>query len=288
VALGDERVRGHSGDARLDRSARARRRAPLIALLLALTTLVALAWLRPASSGIGPLLHVRAQGAATVTPVAGPAAVSIEGRWSVTRSWYRRCPACGMPVVRTTTWDITVLSDSVRVAGGPRGTVRGDGAGGGLVDLEGLESAAGSTMRFHYATLRVGPDGLRMEGGFAGSERLANPCGSIPPTVTCFVDAGWLRATRLDVTPVPTGPPPPGPPTPIATASATATATVISAPATPTATLTLPPTVTRTATATAGASPRPSATPSAAPTIATVAAPRRHVIGLPLLSPSAR
>jgi hypothetical protein len=187
-----------------------------------------------------------------------------------------------MPVVRTTTWDIAVFSDSVRVAGGPRGTLRGDGAGGGLVDLEGLESAAGSTMRFHYATLRVDPDGLRMEGGFAGSERLANPCGSTPPTVTCFVDAGWLRATRLDVTPVPTGPSPPGPPTPIATASATVVATAPAATAAP------PPTQTRAATATAVASPRPSATPSAAPTIGTVAAPRRYVIGLPLLAPPAR
>lgn len=160
---------------------------------------------------------------ATGTPIPAP---DITGTWSITRSWLRACPACSRPVVRTTTWRIDVAGSDVAVQRGPRGTIRPDGAGGGLLDLDGLESEGDLVLRLAYATLRVEPDGRSFEGAFGGSERGPNPCGDEPQVVTCFASAGWLRAVRLGGPPTPsptaTGSAP-GPPTPPAASSPTPT-----------------------------------------------------------------
>ncbi len=151
------------------------------------------------------------------TPMSTPGATiapapDISGVWSVTRSWFRSCPRCGETTVRTTTWTIRMDSGGgVRVDRGPVGGVIGDGAGGGWLSLEGLESQADSVYRFFYGSLRVHPGGDSFEGAFSGSERTTNPCGSSPPIVTCFASAGYLTAIRVATfTPVPGSSPTPG------------------------------------------------------------------------------
>lgn len=142
----------------------------------------------------------------------------LAGEWSVTRSWYRRCPGCSASIVRTTDWVITQSGADVRVDVGLSGGLVGTAPGGAYLSLEGLESAPEGPMRFAYATLFVQPDGGAFEGEFGGSERLANPCGPEPPLVTCFASGGYLRAQRVSASgtrPLPT---------PGGTASATATA----------------------------------------------------------------
>jgi hypothetical protein len=177
--------------------------------------------------------------------------VDIHGDWSITRSYYRSCPRCGFPVVRTVPWVITQTGADVRVDRGPRGTVTG--AGPAYLSLEGTESDGFGVQRFWYATLFVSVDGNSFEGTFNGSERGANPCGDEPPAVTCFVSAGWVRGTRIRpfATPPPL-PPPPGPPT----APAPATATV-APPVVATASPTAPPPGTPSPTATNAPTARP-------------------------------
>lgn len=174
----------------------------------------------------------------------------LAGQWSVTRSWYRRCPGCSASIVRTTDWVVTQTGADVRVDVGLSGGLVGTSTGGAYLSLEGLESAPEGPMRFAYATLFVQPDGSAFEGEFGGSERLANPCGPEPPLVTCFASAGYLRAQRVSA------PGTPPLPTPGGTAPATATAPT-SAPtwiASATATAT-PPAPTATATPSATARP---------------------------------
>jgi hypothetical protein len=166
------------------------------------------------------------------TPPATPATVGpppdIAGEWSITRTWYRRCPRCGFPVIRTTPWEITQTGQTVRVDRGPRGVIVGAPGGGGYLSLEGPETGGFDVQRFWYATLHVSPSGNSFEGQFGGSETIQNPCGSSPPIVTCFASAGWIRAYRIS--PVATVPTPPGPPTvlppaPVETATPLATHT---------------------------------------------------------------
>jgi len=154
-----------------------------------------------------PPLPTPAPGAPTP---AGPPP-DLGGEWSITRTWYRGCPGCGWPMVRTTRWVILQRGAEVRVDRGPRGIVTGDAVGGGTLALAGPETGGFDVQRFWYGTLFVRPGGNTFEGGFGGSESIANPCGDRPPQVTCFVSAGWLRAVR--VSPVATMPAPPGPPT---------------------------------------------------------------------------
>lgn len=191
---------------------------------------------------------------ATATTLPAP---DIAGTWSITRSWLRACPSCSRPVVRTTTWRIEVEGGDVAVQRGPRGTLRPDGAGGGYLDLAGLETEGDLVLRLAYATLRVAPDGRSFDGAFGGSERGPNPCGDDPPFVTCFASAGWLSAVRLSGGTTPTttatGSPPPASPPPSTPPPSTAT------PA-PTATPSPPPPTAPSVTATAP--PTPAATPT--------------------------
>lgn len=222
---------------------------------------VALRWMAAIATVIaiaGPFHFLHAQPA--------PPPPDLAGRWSITRTWYRSCPRCGTTIIRTTPWVITQTLGTVRVNRGPRGSVIGDANGGGLLALEGAETEGISVLRFWYGTLRVSADGNYFEGAFNGSEQLQNPCGSNPPEVTCFANAGWLRAQRID--PIATVPRPPGPPTAVASAvppSASATATPI---ATPTGTSTAPPLSTPTGTplpTVAQPSPSPTASPMPRP-----------------------
>jgi len=216
------------------------------------------------------------------TPTAGPTLPppDIGGRWSITRAWHRRCPACARTVVLTTPWLIQQSGAEVRVDRGPRGAIVSDGAGGGYLALEGIEQSGPSTLRLWYATLRVSPGGSVFEGAFDGSEQTLNPCGSNPPIVTCFASAGWIRAQRVEpATPTPTPPVPPAAtatavsPTTAATATAVSPTTAATATAPPTApvpapatTVPPPPAPTPTVPATPPVSPIPP--PSAtAPTV---------------------
>jgi hypothetical protein len=117
----------------------------------------------------------------------------------------RRCPGCGATIVRTTPWTIAQLSGDIRIDRGLSGTIRGIAGGGGLLSLAGLESGAEGVFRFWYGTLFVAADAGSFEGGFAGSERIANPCSPEPPIVTCFVSGGHIRAQRLWPSPTPAG-----------------------------------------------------------------------------------
>jgi hypothetical protein len=185
----------------------------------------------------------------TMIPVPPPAPLpDLNGTWSITRSWYRGCPDCGMPMTLSSTWVISQTGSAVLMKQGPRGELIQDGAGGVYLRLEGLEQSGPLTLRFHYAGLRVSANGLTIEGGFSGSERLENPCGDRPVVVTCFANAGYMRATRLGgataippatliPSPMPSNTPLPPPSatarsssTSTATASATATATVTPSP----------------------------------------------------------
>lgn len=194
---------------------------------------------------------------ATPTP-APPPPPSIAGRWSITRTWYRRCPGCGAAVTLTTPWTIEQAGSAVRVDRGPRGAVVVDASGNAWLALEGLEQGATSTFRFWYASLRVAGDGNGFEGAFDGSEHASNPCGERPPTVTCFASVGWIRGRRLDAAATAT---PPATDTPSAAATASPTATPPPAPtaASPTATVSASPTAT-------AATPTSTSTPTAAPT----------------------
>ena len=198
-----------------------------------------------------------AQPAPTSAPTtpAPPTAVpppppDISGEWSITRSWWRSCPGCGMPIVRTTSWIITQRGSEVSVDRGPQGSVSATPGGGGLLHLEGLEQSGEGVLRFWYGTLRVGPGGNTFDGGFNGSERISNPCGSTPPIVTCFASSGYLDARRIN--PIATVPTPPGPRTAVPTAPSLAPSP--SAPSTnaPSASATVSPT----------AVPAPSGTPA--------------------------
>jgi hypothetical protein len=125
----------------------------------------------------------------------------------------------------------------VAVDRGPRGSISGAPGGGGLLTLEGPETGGFDVQRFWYGTLRVDPRGSAFEGGFGGSERIQNPCGSHPPIVTCLVTAGWIRAQRVRpasgpalptparVTPTATAQQSPSPTHPAPTSSHTAAAT---------------------------------------------------------------
>jgi hypothetical protein len=193
---------------------------------------------------------------ATASPSVPPP--DISGVWSITRTWLRGCPGCGRGVIRATPWRITQSTGAVRVDRGPRGTVVGDGVGGGWLTLDGPETDGADVYRFWYSTLRVSPDGNHFEGAFDGSESINNPCGDDPPLVTCFASAGWLTAQRVSpvaTVPTPPGPPglptpPPGLPTPGPTETSVPTPTV--------------PTPTRMP-ATATPSPLPSPSPTAHP-----------------------
>ncbi|MCB9176873.1 MAG: hypothetical protein H6648_06895 [Caldilineae bacterium] len=219
------------------------------------------------------------QATATVTPTPAPLP-DLSGVWSITRGWQRRCPGCSSPILLTSRWVIEQRGSELRMAQGPRGSLTRDGAGQARLTLEGLEQAGPSTLRFFYASLRVAEDGSGFEGGFDGSERVANPCGESPPVVTCFSTGGWLRATRIEagsVTPTlaPTGTPaPPTGPIP-SPAAATASPTGAASPTpaasatpgpspTPATRATPGPSATPTTRATPGpsASPQPSVTPS--------------------------
>lgn len=177
----------------------------------------------------------------TMVPVPPPAAIpDLSGEWSVTRSWYRGCPGCSMPVTLSSTWVISQTGTALRMEQGPAGALVPDGVGGYRLQLEGLEQSGPLTLRFFYAGLRISADDRTLEGGFSGSERLQNPCGDRPVLVTCFANAGWLRATRLG--------------------GGGSQATVVAPPATaaPSSTPTTPPTSTPTE--------APSATPTGSPT----------------------
>ncbi len=134
---------------------------------------------------------------------------------------------------------------------GPRGTLFRDGAGAARLDLEGLEQAGPSTLRFHYASLVVAEDGSGFAGDFNGSERIANPCGISPPVVTCFSSNGWVRATRIER----------GGPTRTPVPSPTLASSLTPTLATPTVTETSQPTVPPTASA--SSTPGPTVVPSA-------------------------
>jgi hypothetical protein len=199
-----------------------------------------LLWLPVPAGGAGRPVQATPTPAATATGAALPIP-DLGGEWSLTRTWYRRCPGCGVPVIRTTPWVITQVGAEVRVNRGPRGWLTPH-PGGAYLALEGLETDGLGVLRFWYATLRVSADGSLFEGGFNGSETLQNPCRAEPPAVTCVVSAGTVRAQR--VRPIGPGPTPPLPPTLSPTETTTATAT---------------------AAARASASPPPSLTPVASP-----------------------
>lgn len=241
-------------------------RPPRDRAIVALLCLVTLTLLGRAVHGNNMLERVAAQ-PPPPTPVATAGATiapppDISGAWSVTRSWFRSCPRCGGAIIRTTTWTIRMEpGGGVRVDRGPVGGVVGDGVGGGWLTLEGLESQADSVYRFLYGSLRVHPGGDAFEGGFGGSERVTNPCGSSPPIVTCFASAGYLTAVRVaTLTPIPGSGPTPGP------ISGSITPGPSPTPGTPV----LPPPPGSTTTATSAATPAASASatsalPSASP-----------------------
>lgn len=212
------------------------------ARFLGLTLVLALGVAGGMGTAPGLVTRAGAQPPAPSPSPPPPPPPDISGDWSITRTWYRRCPACGGTIVRTTPWVITQSGSDVRIDRGPRGSIVGTAAGGGYLALEGLEQQAEGSLRFWYGTLFVDPSGNTFEGGLNGSERIANPCGAVPPIVTCFASGGYLRAQR--VRPIATVPTPPGPPTP---APPTAT------PAPPTRTATTAPTLT------AAPSPTPTA-----------------------------
>ncbi len=136
----------------------------------------------------------------TVTPVVpGGPPISMAGKWSITRSYWRSCPRCGTVIIRTVPWVITQNGADVRIDRGLRGTITGSGPA--LLSLTGTESGGFDAQRFWYATIRVAADGRNFEGGFDGSETISNPCGSDPPAVTCFVSAGWVRGTLVEAAP---------------------------------------------------------------------------------------
>lgn len=179
-----------------------------------------------------------AQGEFTPTPPpppSPPALLNVSGTWSVTRTWFRQCPACSFPVIRTTTWVIFQDGNHLRVDRGLRGTIQGY-----QIELHGTETDGHDKYYLAYHSLYVGPDGQTITGGFAGNETIQNPCDASPPRVTCFVHTGYLYAVRIS--PVPTQPPiptllptvsltptrpaptvMPSPPVPAETATATST-----------------------------------------------------------------
>jgi hypothetical protein len=213
------------------------RRIGLIALGLAILGLAHLA----------PEITAQPPAPATATPAVTPGPPpDIGGEWSITRTWYRRCPRCGQVVIRTTPWKITQTGQDVRVDRGPRGTIAGAPLGGGYLTLEGTETDGFDVYRFWYATLRVSADGNSFEGAFNGAETIQNPCGDDPPIVTCFTSGGWIRGRRIS--PIGTVPPPPGPPTPPlpSPGAPTAIPTAMVTPPSPTAVPTQPPTATPT------------------------------------------
>jgi hypothetical protein len=163
-----------------------------------------------------PALAAPARQTATPTPPPTPpvAVPDLAGSWSITRTWYRSCPRCGHPVVRTTPWEVEQAGAALRIDRGLEGTVWVGPSGEVFLDLGGSETGGYDVLRFWYGTLRVSPDGNRIEGGFGGSERIGGACGE-PATTTCFVDAGWLRGQRVHAaatrTPTATAPPLPSP-----------------------------------------------------------------------------
>jgi len=163
--------------------------------VLALGALGALAAVAAAPAGVAPAGAQAPTASATASATALPVP-DLAGEWSVSRTWFRQCPACGGSIARTTAWTVAQQGSSVRVDKGPRGALLGTADGGAWLTLEGLESGADGVLRFHYGTLRVAPGGSSFEGSFAGSERIANPCAQEPPVVTCFVSGGWLEARR--------------------------------------------------------------------------------------------
>lgn len=186
-------------------------------------------------------------------PPPGPPAATagpppnIAGEWSITRTWFRSCPRCGFPVIRTTNWVITQTGQTVSVDRGPRGSIAG-APGGGYLTLAGPETGGFDVQRFWYGTLWVEPSGDSFQGQFAGSETIQNPCGSSPPIVTCLVSAGWVRAVRIR--PRATIPPPASPTaTPSSTTPTTATPTLAAPSATATPSASAAATIAATATA---------------------------------------
>jgi hypothetical protein len=176
--------------------------------------------------------------AQTATPgvPAGPP-VDIHGEWSITRAYYQSCQGCGSPVVRTVPWVIAQTGADITIDRGLRGVVTGSGPA--YLELTGLESGGFDVQRFWYGTLRVSADGNSFEGGFGGTIEMQNPCGSMPPLVTCSVWGGWIRGIR--VTPRPTQPTPPGPPTAAPTATPSPTSVATATPRTTPTTIILPP-----------------------------------------------
>lgn len=195
-------------------------RAARLRLGAALATLLLFALARPgALLGQPPPPTPSPAPASATAPIAPTATPSptlepvpwIAGTWSITRSWYRRCPGCAAPVTLSSTWRIQQDGFAVRVERGPAGGILPDGAGGGYLALEGPESAGPLTLRLYYAGLRVAPDGAFFEGTMNGSEQRDNPCGDRPPIVSCFVSAGWIQGRRLEAAPSPTLAPAPSP-----------------------------------------------------------------------------
>ena len=231
-------------------------------------TLIGMVFLSAVLAATGIPVPTRAQPptatptAALSTPTPAPPP-DVHGRWAITRTWFRRCPACAFPVTLTTPWVISQTGIDVRVDRGPRGGIVGDGAGGGYLELEGVESSGPLTLRFWYATLRVSADGNTFDGEFNGSESLINPCGSSPPQVTCFASLGYIRGQRIEPRVTPTSPP--GLPTPGTSTSVPATAAV---PETPIATSTPAPAAPATVPpASVTATAAPTATPAPPPLI---------------------
>ncbi len=189
-----------------------------IILLLCLAGLAGAAGFAPAGS-----LLDSTPAPPTPSPMPGSPVPHISGTWSVTRSWFRRCPRCSEPVIQGTTWEIFQDGPALRIDRGLRGTIEGN-----LITLEGIESDGFHRFDFIYGRLVLSPDGLFITGSFAGTERVQNTCGYQPPMVTCFASAGYLYAVRLS--PLPTLPPPPPVPSAVPPATVTPSATMSATP----------------------------------------------------------
>ena len=156
-----------------------------------------------------------------------PGAPNVSGTWSITRYWFRSCPACSSAVIRTTTWKIVQEGNLLRVDRGLRGAIEGN-----RISLTGIETDGQERYDFVYGSLYLSPDGRSFSGPFFGSETLQNPCDVNPPIVSCLVHDGYLYAVR--VSPLPTPPvlptwspvPSSTPPHPTVTATLTPTTTL--------------------------------------------------------------
>src|SRR5262245_52752255 len=109
-------------------------------LTILATTLLVVLSPRPPRPALAS--HVAAPAASTATATPLPlAGLDLSGRWSITRSWWRRCSRCGGgSVIRTTPWSIVETGDQIRVDRGPRGQLFIDANGLLRLNLSGLES----------------------------------------------------------------------------------------------------------------------------------------------------